>query len=158
MEHQICFECSILQPLTEKTVKAICQWEYAPPYDAYSFKGHANRYLLDTSTWGTEQFCLVENGMLLGQVSCQYDGSSLWVGWAMAPQFCGKGYGTIFVEKCIAELRRIKRHSGRILLRVAARNQRAIRAYQKAGFRYTETVQDEIAYSEMIEDFWIMEL
>jgi len=49
-------------------------------------------------------------------------------------------------------------YTGRILLRVSIRNKRAIRSYQKAGFRYVETIKDEIAYSNNIEDFWIMEL
>ena len=94
--------------------------------------------------------------MLLGQVSCQYDGADLWVGWAMAPQFCGKGNGASFVTRCVQELRHVKGHNGQILLRVSARNRRAIKAYQKAGFRYVKTIRDEIAYSNHIEDFWVM--
>ena len=103
-------------------------------------------------------FCLVGGGTVLGQVSCQYEGDDLWVGWSMAPQFCGKGNGAAFVGRCVEELCRVKGHNGRVLLRVSARNQRAIKAYQKAGFRYMETIQDEIAYSNCIEDFWVMAL
>lgn len=147
-----------LVPLTTNTVKEINQWEYDAPYDEYNFKNRPNDYLLDKSTWGTEQFCLVENNVLLGQASCQFDGGVLWVGWSMAPQFCGKGNGAAFVGRCVKELRRIKSYTGRMLLRVSARNQRAIKAYQKVGFRYVETIQDEIAYSDRIEDFWIMQL
>ena len=112
---------------------------------------------MDISTWGTEQFCLVKDDLLIGQVACQYEEDVLWVGWSMSPQLCGKGYGTAFVSRCVSELCRIKEHRGRILLRVSARNLRAIRAYQKAGFRYVETIKDEIAYSDNMEDFWVME-
>lgn len=76
----------------------------------------------------------------------------------MIPQLCGKGNGAAFVEKCVKELRYIKGHTGRMMLRVAAWNQRAIYAYQKAGFNYVETIQDEIVYSNHMEDFWVMEL
>ncbi len=76
----------------------------------------------------------------------------------MAPQLCGKGNGSKFIKQCVQELRRVTGHRGRILLRVAVRNQRAIWAYQKAGFCYVETIQDEIAYSNHMEDFWVMEL
>ena len=113
---------------------------------------------MDESTWGTEQFCLIEETTILGQVACQLDGKDLWVGWSMAPQFCGKGNGSNFVNRCVRELREFTGHTGRILLRVAAWNQRAIRAYQKAGFSYVETIQDEIAYTNHMEDFWVMEL
>ncbi len=156
MENQMNFASSVLKPLTLDTAHIIAQWEYEAPYDAYSFKGSPNDYLLDETTWGTEQFYLTESGIILGQVACQVEGEDLWVGWSMAPTLCGKGYGAVFVKRCIAELRRIKAHQGRVLLRVSARNQRAIKAYQHAGFRYVETIQDEIAYTDNIEDFWVM--
>lgn len=74
----------------------------------YSIKGHHDEYLMDESTWGIEQFCLVGGGAILGQVSCQYEGDDLWVGWSMAPQFCGKGNGAAFVGRCVEELCRVK--------------------------------------------------
>ena len=76
----------------------------------------------------------------------------------MAPEFTGQGNGAVFVERCVREIQRVKAHNGRILLRVSARNKRAIKAYQKAGFQYVETIQDEIAFSGLLEDFWVMEL
>jgi ribosomal-protein-alanine N-acetyltransferase len=120
--------------LTRNAALEIRQWEYKNPYDAYNFKGHPNSYLMDESKWGTEQFCLMDNEMILGHVACQFDGDDLWVGWSMAPQLCGKGNGCEFIKRCVKELRRITGHTGRILLRVAAWNKRAIFAYQKAGF------------------------
>ena len=75
----------------------------------------------------------------------------------MAPEFTGHGNGATFVSRCVQEIRRVKGHKERILLRVSARNKRAIKAYQKAGFRYVETIQDEIAFSNLMEDFWVME-
>ena len=158
MQKQINMAMGSLEPLTKESAAAISQWEYAAPYDAYNFKGHHDAYLLDESIWGVEQFCLTYEGILLGQVACQYEGDNLWVGWSMAPEFVGKGNGAAFVDRCVWELRRVKCHTGRILLRVSARNKRAIKAYQKAGFRYVQTIQDEIAYSNNLEDFWVMEL
>ena len=76
----------------------------------------------------------------------------------MAPELTGKRNGAVFVGRCVQEIRRVKGHTGRILLRVSARNKRAIKAYQKAGFRYVKTIQDEIAFSNNIEDFYVMAL
>jgi len=145
-----------LESLTKKTAAVISEWEYEAPYEAYSFKGHHDEYLLDESIWGVELFCLTCDGIVLGQVACQYEGDDLWVGWSMAPEFTGQGNGAAFVERCVQEIRRVKDHTGRILLRVSARNKRAIKAYRKAGFRYAETIQDEIAFSGLMEDFWVM--
>ena len=118
----------------------------------------SDEYLLDEAIWGVEQFCLTCDGIVLGQVACQYEGDDLWVGWSMAPELTGQGNGAAFVTRCVHEIRRVKAHSGRILLRVSARNKRAIKAYQKAGFRHVEIIQDEIAFSNHMEDFWVMEL
>lgn len=156
MENQISMAKGSLEPLTKETVEVISQWEYEAPYDAYSFKGHHDEYLLDESVWGVEQFCLTCDGIVLGQVACQYEGDDLWIGWSMAPEFTGKGNGAAFVNCCVQEIRRVKGHTGRILLRVSARNKRAIKAYQKAGFRYVDTIRDEIAFSDYPEDFWVM--
>ena len=158
MENQINMAKGSLEPLTKETVAEMSQWEYEAPYDAYSFKGHHDEYLLDESIWGVEQFCLTYDGIVLGQVACQYEGDDLWVGWSMAPELTGQGNGAVFVKRCVQEIRRVKDHTERILLRVSARNKRAIKAYQKAGFRYVETIQDEIAFSDHMEDFLVMEL
>ena len=158
MENKIKIAKSSLEPLTKETVAVISQWEYEAPYEAYSFKGHYDEYLLDESIWGVEQFWLSCDGILLGQVACQFEGDNLWVGWSMAPKLTGQGNGAAFVKRCIQEIRRVKDHTGRILLRVSARNKRAIKAYRKAGFRYVKTIQDEIAFSNKIEDFYVMEL
>lgn len=150
------FDDCVLDALTEETAAAISQWEYEKPYDRYNFKDYPNGYLLHKETWGVEQFCLKKNHLILGYVSCQFDGRILWVGWSLSPYFCGQGNGYLFIEKCVEEIRKIKNYYDMIYLRVAASNKRAIKAYQKAGFHYIETIKDEVAYSNRIEDFWVM--
>ena len=150
------FDKCVLKPLTELTVSAICEWEYETPYEIYSFKGHPNKYLLNKEKWGEEQFCLLYAGKVIGQVACQFAGEDLWVGWALAPECCGKGNGYLFVQKCVEEIRKVKGYQSEIYLRVAATNQRAIKAYQKAGFVYHSTIQDEVAYTNQVEDFLVM--
>ena len=112
MENQFNLENGSLKPLTKDVAEEIAQWEYETPYEAYSIKGHHDEYLMDESTWGIEQFCLVGGGAILGQVSCQYEGDDLWVGWSMAPQFCGKGNGAAFVGRCVDVGAVLGRHSG----------------------------------------------
>lgn len=149
---------AILVAMTEEYASEISRWEYEPPYDVYSFKGHPNGYLFEKEIWGKEQFCLIKDGDVIGQVACQSDGDDLWVGWAQNPKLCGKGNGHLFIVRCVEEIRREKNHYGRILLRVAASNLRAVKAYKKSGFIPVDTVSDEIAYSNRMEDFFIMEI
>ncbi|MDD2268669.1 MAG: GNAT family N-acetyltransferase [Eubacteriales bacterium] len=152
MDFNNCF----LQELKVETAKEISQWEYDEPYDVYNFKGRPNGYLMDQKTWGTEQFALCYDNILVGQIACQFDDDNLWVGWSLSPKLCGRGNGHLFVKRCIEEIRKIKTYNGKIYLRVSASNKRAIKAYQKSGFVYLKTIQDGVAYSNNIEDFWVM--
>lgn len=70
----------VLIPMNERTAEIISEWEYPKPYDVYNFKGKRNGYLLDKKTWGTEQFCLVCDNEVIGQIACPYDNDNLWVG------------------------------------------------------------------------------
>ena len=101
MKNQINMAKSSLEPLTKETVAEIVQWDYEAPYDAYNFKGNNDEYLLGESVWGVEQFCLTCDGMILGQVACQFEGDDLWDGWSMAPEFTGQGNGATFVSRSL---------------------------------------------------------
>ena len=142
--------------MNEKAAEIIKEWEYPCPYDAYNFKGKKNGYLLNREIWGTELFCLICDGEVIGYVACQFGDNNLWVGWSFAPELCGKGDGVLFIKKCVDEIRRVKSYDGSIYLRVAAWNERAKKAYTKAGFEYVETIIDEIAGTNNPEDFWVM--
>ena len=146
----------VLKPTDEKSAEIISEWEYPHPYDVYNFKNKNNGYLFDRNLWGTEQFCLICGNDVIGQVACQYDNGNLWVGWSLAPVYCGIGNGYLFIGKCIEEIRRVKQYNGILNLRVAAWNERAIKAYKKAGFVYVKTITDEIANTNNPEDFHLM--
>ena len=147
-----------MHALTDEFAYKISNWEYGVPYQRYNFKGRPNGYLMNKETWGTEQFCLLENNEILGYVSCQFENDKLWVGWSLCPDLCGKRTGHLFALKCIEEIRKQKRYNEEIYLRVAASNIRAIKAYQRAGFAFSEIIQEEVAYTNNIEDFWIMKI
>lgn len=148
-------ECT-LQGLAYETATKISQWKYEKPYDVYNFYGTPDGYLLNEDTWGTEQFCLLNNGEVIGFIACQYDDDNLWAGWSLSPLYCGQGNGYLFIVRCVEEIRKAKNYKGTLYLRVAAWNKRAIKAYEKAGFVYFGTIQDEIAYTNNFEDFWVM--
>ena len=145
-----------LHALTEEMALQISEWEYKPPLDMYSFKGRPNGYLMDKATWGTEQFCLLEQARLIGYVSCRLDKDMLGAGRPLFPKLCGRGEGHLFAEKCVQEIRGIKHYNDTVYLRAAASNIRAVKAYKRAGFVLSEIIQDEIADTNNIEDFWVM--
>ena len=152
------YSACTLKAMDERAAQEISGWEYPEPFEMYSFKGHPNGYLLNQAVWGSEQFYLAFKDRVVGQVACQMEGEKLWVGWSLSPSLCGQGEGHRFIEQCVLKIRKYKAYMGKIVLRVARSNRRAVRAYQKAGFVYEQTVQDEIAYTGRTEDFWVMTL
>ncbi|NLB42921.1 MAG: GNAT family N-acetyltransferase [Clostridiales bacterium] len=147
--------CNLI-PLNIKYASEISTWQYDAPYEAYSFRDN-DGYLWNKNSWGSEQFCMLYENMVLGQVACQFDNNEMWVGWSLNPDFCGKGIGSDFIKQCVEELCRVKNYKkGYIYLRVAAWNKRAIKCYQKIGFEYINTILDEIAGTDKQEEFWVM--
>ncbi|MEF9992247.1 MAG: GNAT family N-acetyltransferase [Peptostreptococcaceae bacterium] len=113
--------------------KKICSWRYENPYDIYDL--YLNDYIKDSYSWGIEQFVLVEDDNIIAYVSCQIIEEDMWVGWSLRPDLCGNKTGIDFVNKCISELIRLKKHYMKdIFLKVINWNTRAIRVYEKLGF------------------------
>lgn len=137
-------------PITEADARAIVGWRYDGPYAAYDCPpeeaSDTVRLMLDPAT----QYHAVhdERGGLVG--SCCFgpdarvpggdysDDSILDVGFGLRPELTGRGNGPVFVEAIVSFARTAL---GRRHLRVtaAAWNRRAIRVYEKAGFRTTLT-------------------
>lgn len=142
-------------PLNDDIVKEICSWKYESPYDIYNLGD--SEYLLDRSTWGTEQFALVDNNDVIAQLACQMQDEDMWVGWSLRPELCGKGYGSYFVDRCINELVRLKKYDNKyIFLKVIDWNQRAIKSYEKIGFRYYKSIVREVESTDESINFHIM--
>lgn len=76
-EDKINFSNCKLYPLTQETAELISTQKYEKPYDVYSFAGSSNGYLMNAETWGAEQFCLMLDNIVIGQVACQFEGDVL---------------------------------------------------------------------------------
>lgn|GEM_PF-149505 len=153
------FEQCRIVPLNDEYISEMSTWQYDAPYEAYSFR--VEGYLMNKDIWGIEQFCMIYENIVLGQVACQFDNNNnnMWVGWSLNPAYCGKGMGKEFISRCVDELCRIKNYKkGNIYLRVASWNKRAIKCYEKAGFKYYKTILDEIAGTGKQEDFYVMQI
>ncbi|SDD03000.1 Acetyltransferase (GNAT) family protein [Terribacillus halophilus] len=130
-----------IKSLTADDAYTILHWRYAPPYDLYNL----------TYTEGAVMMLMVggyygvyENGVLLGYFCVGEDArvpggdysdhSFLDIGIGMAPERTGQGKGSMFftqIQHWIEGNLQKKRYR----LTVAAFNERAIRLYDKTGFR-----------------------
>jgi ribosomal-protein-alanine N-acetyltransferase len=135
-------------PVREAHVREILTWHYDPPYDIYD-PGSGDiendvRYFLDPQT---NCYALTgRDGELLAYCTFGQDArvpggdyrpEALDIGLDVRPDLTGQGRGLVFVQ---AVLKFARERFAPVVCRVtvAAFNQRALRVWEKAGFRRTQ--------------------
>ncbi len=138
----------------EYATRIVDGWKYANEYAIYDYANEAD-HMLDSEAWGRGIFAVLNPaGDLMGELSIEFwdqqgqyteyadfadealiNQRDLWVGFGLRPDQVGQGYGADFVKACVEFAVRQCRYRGEYArLGVAEFNQRAIRAYEKAGF------------------------
>lgn len=135
-------------PMTEADARSVLSWAYDPPYDFYNLEPaqieEAIGETLDGSHWSVRD----AEGDLAGFLSVGPTGQvpggctagvyetypGLDIGLGMRPDLTGQGRGLDFFLACVDFVRR-ELHAGDLRLSVATFNERAIRVYERAGFR-----------------------
>ncbi|MCJ8010911.1 GNAT family N-acetyltransferase [Paenibacillus sp. KQZ6P-2] len=136
-----------LKSMNLEDAAAIASWKYPHPYDLYSMDGSEE----DISDLMNGDYVSVrsEEGEIIGfyctgnsarvpggyDAGIYHDESLVDFGLGMNPELTGQGRGTRFVEEGIAYVKRSYPEKG-IRLVVATFNGRAMRTYEKAGFKH----------------------
>lgn len=141
--------------MNERSARQVTGWRYQPPYDVYNLQPdedveEAVAYLLDPQNAfytilgradGSEQaellaYCSFGRD---AQVSGgDYSQDALDIGLGVRPDLTGQGRGHTFVAAVLAFARRQFNPAG-FRVTIAEFNKRALRVWQKAGFRQTQT-------------------
>ncbi|MGH3077514.1 MAG: GNAT family N-acetyltransferase [Gaiellaceae bacterium] len=119
-----------IRPASAETFAAMANWRYEQPYDFYD--GDPDPVL------NPERFyeALDDNGLLVGNYYFEEKGNALEIGLGIRPDLTGHGLGLEFLRAGI-EYGTARFGIGRVILNVAAFNERAIKVYERAGFRET---------------------
>jgi RimJ/RimL family protein N-acetyltransferase len=119
-----------IRPASQETFAEMATWRYEPPYDFYD--GDADPVL------NPERFyeALDEDESLMGNYYFEEKGGALEIGLGLRPDLTGRGLGLEFLLAGI-EFGRRRFGLSRVILNVAAFNERAIKVYERAGFRET---------------------
>jgi aminoglycoside 6'-N-acetyltransferase/ribosomal-protein-alanine N-acetyltransferase len=115
--------------MTPSAFDELATWRYEPPYDFYN--GDEEEVL------NPERFFSVrEDGELIGFYYYEPNGDVLDYGLGLRPDLTGLGRGLVFFRAGLEFGR--ERYSPRLIqLHVAAFNERAVKVYERAGFRET---------------------
>lgn len=120
--------------MTKQWAEEIINWKYEAPYDAYNMPNAYDELL-------ASYYAIIDDDKLLGFYCYGYDAqvppgeypdTHLDFEIGMKPSFCGKGLGESFMHEVIKEL---KNEGKPLRLTVLPFNKRAIKLYQKLGFK-----------------------
>ena len=152
-------------PMTKAYATEIVDtWKYEGAYSIYDYSNEAE-HMLDSEAWGCGIFAVLDpEGALVGELSIEFfdkegkyteyadfgneeliNQKELWIGFGLRPDLIGQGRGADFVTACVQHAVQQSRYRGEyVRLGVATFNERAIKAYQKAGFEIFEQTMGTI--------------
>ncbi|WP_159881940.1 GNAT family N-acetyltransferase [Paenibacillus puerhi] len=135
-----------ITPLLPDHCREICEWRYEPPYDLYAWQPW-ELMVAQQAEFADPELRDAQYRAVLGQLDELCGFAQLFpmtgvtrLGLGMRPEACGRGRGAAFVRAIAAEARRLN-PGHEIDLEVLTWNERAIRAYLRAGFSITDTYE-----------------
>lgn len=117
--------------IVEADADAMLAWRYEPPYDPYDpTEEDGYRHAVGSPTWFAVDG---EDGSLAGFLECRVAEREVEIGLGLRPDLTGRGIGPSFVEALVAFID-ARWGPDAVTLDVFPWNERAIRAYERAGF------------------------
>lgn len=123
-------------PLTEEHANAISGWQYEFPYEWYDTSSDPRRVELFAHPAKRETLRAVvgDDGELVGFFNFVREGDEVRLGLGMRPDLTGRGLAQPFIQAGL-DYATLEWRPKRFRLWVARWNERALRAYRRAGFR-----------------------
>lgn len=125
-------------PLTDAHKREICGWKYEGDYAVYNLPSYEEMRARNSSFTNPDR---TENyhgfsidGKLIGYVNLMEKSDGIFVGIGVHPDRCNQGFGRRMLEQ-ISALSAEHFPDKRLYLEVRTWNERAIRCYQRAGFK-----------------------
>jgi ribosomal-protein-alanine N-acetyltransferase len=131
-----------VEALNDDQAAEIAEWRYEFPYEWYDTSADPRRVeLFANPARRTHLRAVVDDGELVGFVNFVPDGDEVRLGLGMRPDLTGRGLAQPFIEAGLDYARREWRPR-MFRLWVAQWNERALRAYRRAGFREVPSAEE----------------
>lgn len=130
--------------MKEKYAKEICNWNYDGGYSDYNLPSYdecmKKKYGITREDRKDNYIVyLIDGEVVFYSNMKEMDNNKLYIGVGLKPEYCGNGYGNYFLEDSIKEMK--NRYPSRTLfLEVRSWNKRAIKSYERLGFKVTRVV------------------
>jgi [ribosomal protein S18]-alanine N-acetyltransferase len=139
-----------IEPMTAAHAEEISTWRYEFPYEWYDTAADPRRIELFANPARREGLRAVvdDDAELIGFFNFVREGDEVRVGLGIRPDLTGRGLGAQFIEAGL-DYATEEWAPKRFRLWVAWWNERALRAYRRAGFEEVGHSEDERAFVEM---------
>lgn len=131
-------------PMNEEYARQITEWNYEGEYSDYNLPSYEEcknkKYgITREDRWNNYIVYTINNEVVFYSNMKEMDNNKLYIGVGLKPEYCGKGLGNFFLNDSINEMKKIYPEKT-LFLEVRSWNKRAIKSYEKLGFKITNTV------------------
>jgi [ribosomal protein S18]-alanine N-acetyltransferase len=134
----------LFRPMDDADAREVAGWRYDPPYDFYDSTADPDDLaeLFDPERRKDVYFSVLDEERLVGFFQFESADGVVDVGLGLRPGLTGRGLGAGFLEAGL-EFAGTRFAPERFTLSVATFNGRAVRVYERAGFRRGEVYLHE---------------
>ncbi len=147
--------------MSNEYVKQICEWHYPDEYSEYNIPNYdeiiKKEYAITNPDKKNNYLCFIlpdNNLFAYINITKRLD-ETVFIGIGIKPEYCGKGYGIDILKYGINEAKK-RFPLSKIRLQVRSWNKRAIKCYEKSGFR-NNGITKEIDHNGIETEFVNME-
>ena len=139
-------------PTDEKSVREFLKWKYEHPYEIYNYSPvHFERDLAYHLDPANNLYCIFHKGELIGYCSYgrdarvpggDYSEEALDIGMMIKPELTGQGQGSKYAN-AVTQNGIAKYNPKKLRVTILDTNQRAMKVWQKNGFRRVQSFARE---------------
>lgn len=130
--------------MKENYAKQITEWNYDGNYSSYNLPSYdvcvKNHYGITQIDKQKNYVVYTINDEVIFYFNMKLmDSGKVYIGVGLKPEYCGKGFGNYFLNDSV-KLAKEKYPNAILFLEVRSWNKRAIKSYEKIGFKIVRTV------------------
>ena len=127
-----------LVEFSEKLAKEYASWEYAAPYDIYNLPSWDTMlqkgYKVTTPEGRKNSYAYKYQNNFVGVVTFKEIQDYIYVGIALSPNSCGKGFGKSVLSRAMEDYDKQHIRKKPFYAEIRSWNERSIKTCQKCGF------------------------
>ena len=132
--------------MKEEYARQIVNWNYEDDYAIYNLPSYEKckemGYDMTREDKKNNYIVYAIDGQVIFYLNMKPMNDKLYIGVGLNPKYCGQGMGNYFLEDSIKEIKKRYPRSA-LFIEVRSWNKRAIKVYEKIGFKITNVIMSK---------------